>query len=228
MAGTLLAALDHCTTPFGRRRLRQWLCRPLCRPGDIVARQDAVADLMGPAEEAAGAARRALSGLSDLERSLARLGAAGAGLGLARDSPKVILYEDVSKKRVHAFVGALRALEKVQDAAGAFAGCGATAPLLLDLVTPGRGAFPDMEADLAAMRAAADWEEAESTGRVVPAAGVDEAYDAAEAAVAEADAALSDYLQEVRAELGGGKEVRYASLNKESHVIEVPEVSWVW
>ena len=41
IVGTLMAALDHCTTPFGRRRLRQWLCRPLCRIADIVARQDA-------------------------------------------------------------------------------------------------------------------------------------------------------------------------------------------
>ena len=31
--------LDHCCTPFGRRRLRQWLCRPLYRIADITARQ---------------------------------------------------------------------------------------------------------------------------------------------------------------------------------------------
>lgn len=224
-AGTLLAALDHCTTPFGRRRLRQWLCRPLCRVADIVARQDAVADLMGPAEDAAGAARKALAGLADLERSLARLAATGAGLGSARDSPKVILYEDVSKKRVHAFLGALQALEKVQEAAAAFEGCGASAPLLLNLVTPGRGSFPDMRAALAELRTAADWGEAEATGKVVPAAGVDSDFDAAVAAVEAAEAGLKDYLEEVRGELGASaKEVRYVSLNKESHVIEVPEV----
>ena len=37
--GTLLAALNNCVTPVGRRRLRQWLCRPLARIPDIVARQ---------------------------------------------------------------------------------------------------------------------------------------------------------------------------------------------
>jgi hypothetical protein len=31
VGGTLLSVLDHCSTPFGRRRLRQWLCRPLFR-----------------------------------------------------------------------------------------------------------------------------------------------------------------------------------------------------
>jgi DNA mismatch repair protein MSH6 len=222
IVGTLLAALDHCTTPFGRRRLRQWLCRPLCRVSDIVLRQDAVQDLMGPAEEAACTARKALSGVSDLERALARLGATGAGVGSERDHPRVVLYEDVSKKRVHAFVSTLRALEKVQKAVEAFSNCGATSSLLLDLVTPSGANLLDMEPALAEMRAAADWEEAESTGRVVPAAGVDADYDAAEEAVKDSEAALSDYLKDLKAELGS-RDVKYASLNKESHVIEVPE-----
>eukprot|EP00897_Mesotaenium_endlicherianum_P000406 jgi/Mesen1/10366/ME000080S09758 len=43
--GTLLAQLDHCATPFGKRLLRTWLVRPLRRPEAIVERQTAVADL---------------------------------------------------------------------------------------------------------------------------------------------------------------------------------------
>ena len=42
--------------------------------------------------------------------------------------------------------------------------------------------------------------------------------------MATADSALKAYLREVRAELGAGKEVCYAPLNKETHVLEVPEV----
>lgn len=77
--GTLLALLDHCSTPFGRRRLRRWLVRPLFRAADIARRQDAVEELMGRLADAAGAARRALAGVSDVERALARL-AASAGV----------------------------------------------------------------------------------------------------------------------------------------------------
>jgi DNA mismatch repair ATPase MutS len=40
--GSLLGLLDHCCTPFGRRRLRRWLTRPLFRKRDIERRQDAV------------------------------------------------------------------------------------------------------------------------------------------------------------------------------------------
>ena len=59
--GSLMASLDMCATVMGKRRLRAWLCRPMARIADIVARQDAVADLMS-ASEAAQAARSTLSG----------------------------------------------------------------------------------------------------------------------------------------------------------------------
>jgi hypothetical protein len=36
---------------------------------------------------------------------------------------------------------------------------------------------------------------------------------------------LEAYLREVRREVGGGRDTKYVALNKESHVIEVPEVS---
>ena len=61
-SGSLLSVLDHCVTPFGRRRLRQWLCRPLFRVDDIVERQDAVEVLAGAVAEAAAKARRRLAG----------------------------------------------------------------------------------------------------------------------------------------------------------------------
>ena len=60
--GSLMSALDMCATVMGKRRLRAWLCRPMARIADIAERQDAVADLMGPAAQAAQAARDALSG----------------------------------------------------------------------------------------------------------------------------------------------------------------------
>ena len=60
-AGSLLAAMDACATPAGRRKLREWLCKPLGRPHDIAARQDAVQDLMTIAADAAIATRKAFA-----------------------------------------------------------------------------------------------------------------------------------------------------------------------
>ena len=106
-AGTLLAVLDHCVTPFGRRRLRQWLCRPLCRISDIATRQDAVADLMGPLADCVGRARKQLSGVADLERAVARLHAATVEGAVGRDAAHVVLYEDVSCRKVRGLTSAL-------------------------------------------------------------------------------------------------------------------------
>lgn len=47
----------------------------------------------------------------DLERSLARINAAGQGVGSARDAPHVVLYEDVAKKRVQVRCGCLVAVK---------------------------------------------------------------------------------------------------------------------
>jgi DNA mismatch repair protein MSH6 len=223
VAGTLLAALDHCATPFGRRRLRQWVCRPLARAAEIRARQGAVADLLGPAEGAAADARRALAGLADLERLLARLGAAGAGAGPAREAPGVVLYEDVAAKRVRALCAALRGLRRLGAAAAAVAAApGVTSQLLLDLVVPGRNFFPDLEGPLAALEGHANWAAADASGRLEPAPGADPAYDAAGAAVAAAEGALEAHLKDVRAELRCAA-AKYVSLNKEPHVLELPE-----
>lgn len=40
--GTLLSILDYCTTAFGKRKLREFLCHPLRRADDILLRQSIV------------------------------------------------------------------------------------------------------------------------------------------------------------------------------------------
>lgn len=56
---------------------------------------------------------------------------------------------------------------------------------------------------------------------------MDEAFDEAEGAIAVAEQNLAEYLTDVRRSVRGcaAREVNYVSLNKDSHVIEVPEVS---
>ncbi|WIA28905.1 hypothetical protein OEZ86_011429 [Tetradesmus obliquus] len=229
--GSLLGLLDHCATPFGRRRLRRWLTRPLFRTKDIERRQDAVEELMGSGSAAVGSARRALAGVSDLERCLARLaasvGRAGSGGsssgGFGREAAHVVLYEDVARRRVKVLVGAMRDLQALADALAAFGELSLSSELLLALADPER--WSDFKARLADMQAAAEWGEAERQGVVRPSkAGVDPAYDAAKAAVEEADRDLQAYLARVRKQLDC-RSVSYVSMNKDSHVLEVPEAA---
>ena len=52
-------------------------------------------------------------GIGDLERAVARIAATCAD-AVARDADAVVLYEDAAKRRVQAFVAALRGLQSLQ------------------------------------------------------------------------------------------------------------------
>ncbi len=67
--GTLLQQIDHTHTPFGKRLLRSWMCAPLVQVCDIVARQEAVKELVQNAA-AVDQARGLLARCPDLERLL--------------------------------------------------------------------------------------------------------------------------------------------------------------
>jgi DNA mismatch repair protein MutS len=75
---TLFHTLDACSTPMGKRLLRGTILRPLVDAAALEARYEAVAEAAGDLvrrEEL----RRALNGLMDLERLLARLSLDSAG-----------------------------------------------------------------------------------------------------------------------------------------------------
>ena len=187
-SGTVFAQLDHCATAGGKRLLRRWVSRPLRSVAAIAARQDAVAELMGPAMPNMDAACACLHKCGDVERAAVRL-AAGAAGALGRDAPHVILYEDASKRKVRAVTALLQDLQKIEAAVDSFSGATLSALALRRVVTWGQ-AMPDFREQLAALLGATDWKQAEQDGRIKPVEGVDECYDAAVAAVAAVDAKL--------------------------------------
>lgn len=68
--GTLLEMIDSCKTKFGKRRLRKWVCSPLCNEKEINDRLDAVNELMKlPLTDL----HQNLSKLPDLERILFKI-----------------------------------------------------------------------------------------------------------------------------------------------------------
>ena len=70
--GTLLEAIDQTLTAMGSRLLRGWICRPLREPAAIVARQDAIAELVGD-DALLNDLRGQLKHIADLERIVARI-----------------------------------------------------------------------------------------------------------------------------------------------------------
>jgi len=164
-----------------RRCLRGWLCRPLARAADIVARQDAVAELLGPAAGALQDARAALAGASaraaptarlsdarappgvgELERTVARLHGTSRRACM-RDT--VVLYEDAARRHVTALLAALRGLQAAAAAFGAFAAPPASG--VLRALTHG-GAAAAFAGPLERLAGAADWDAAKTSGRITP------------------------------------------------------------
>ena len=76
-AGSLLAAADRSVTAMGRRRARDWLCRPLSSLAAIGERLDAVEELV-ESLEARTELRAKLRQVGDLERLAGRIGAGAA------------------------------------------------------------------------------------------------------------------------------------------------------
>ncbi|XP_068559288.1 DNA mismatch repair protein Msh3 [Cebidichthys violaceus] len=68
--GSLLWALDHTRTPFGRRLMRKWVSRPLTDPRSISERQDAVQEILESHSLTLNSIKSLLSHLPDLERGI--------------------------------------------------------------------------------------------------------------------------------------------------------------
>ena len=70
--GSLLGSIDNCKTSMGRRKLKEWLLRPLAVKSDIESRQDSVAALARSSRRL-DELRQALKGLRDMERLATQL-----------------------------------------------------------------------------------------------------------------------------------------------------------
>ncbi|GGH12348.1 DNA mismatch repair protein MutS [Silvibacterium dinghuense] len=116
---TLFRSLDCLMTPMGKRLLRSSLLRPLLEPADIQHRYDAVAECRGDLIQREQI-RRALGGILDLERLLARLSLDSAGprdlLAMAasiRHLPE--LRADLALLNTHLWKSAHERLDTLED-----------------------------------------------------------------------------------------------------------------
>ncbi|XP_077230446.1 MUTS homolog 6 [Tasmannia lanceolata] len=220
-SGTLFAQLDLCATSFGKRLLKSWLARPLYDIGSIMERQDAIAGLKGFASTSVLEFQRELSRLPDMERLLARLFASCEANG--RNANKVVLYEDAAKKQLQEFIAALRGTQSMVQACSSLGGIlvSVESSLLHLLLTPGKG-LPDIYSVLKHFEDAFDWVEANHSGRIVPHEGVDIEYDCSCKAVMDIESSLEKHLEEQRKVLRD-KSIKYVSIGKETHLLEIPE-----
>lgn len=227
--GTLLERLDTCSTPFGKRLLKQWLCAPLCNPPSIKDRLDAVEDLMG-LQAQAGEVSDLLKKLPDLERLLSKIHSIGTPLkGQDHPDSRAVLYEEVtySKRKIADFLSALEGFTTMQEIISLLApvsgDCQST--LLRQVVgvkSEKDGLFPDLSAELGRWETAFDHQKARNTGIITPKAGFDPEYDQALAGMKTREGELNDYLDRQKKRLGC-KNMAYWGTGRNRYQMEVPD-----
>lgn len=224
--GTLLDKLDHCSTVFGKRVLRQWICTPLCNPDAINTRLDALEDLREH-PDIIEEVTKLLKTLPDLERLLAKIHTVGLKRSKNHPDERAVLYEEqqYSKRKVNDFLSAVNGFESATSVVRAFKGVagGLKSKLLRQCVstTESGGKFPKLKEVLSFFDNAFDQSVAKKDGKIIPAKGVDKEYDGALEKIRAINKRLDDYLKEQGRFFGS--QVKYTGTDKKRFQIEVPE-----
>uniref|UniRef100_A0A3P8VVX0 DNA mismatch repair protein n=1 Tax=Cynoglossus semilaevis TaxID=244447 RepID=A0A3P8VVX0_CYNSE len=193
--GTLMERLDTCSTPFGKRLLKQWLCAPLCNPSSITDRLDAVEDLMG-AQAQASEATDLLKKLPDLERLLSKIHSID---GFKTMQEIISIFASVSDEFKSAMLRQVVSLKSKKS-----------------------GLFPDLSAELKRWDTSFDHQKARSTGVISPKAGFDPEYDQALTGIKNCERELQEYLHRQKKRLGC-KSMAYWGTGKNRFQMEVPD-----
>ncbi|RDB29773.1 DNA mismatch repair protein msh6 [Hypsizygus marmoreus] len=197
--GSLLKLLGRCTTPFGKRLFRIWLCMPLRQISDINARLDAVQDLIDhPTFEAEFT--ELAKGLPDLERIVSRIHAKNCRV---RDFIKVLA----------AFKKLSRGLGELADQSESF-----KSTTILGLLRSAPDLLPNIK-HVESMYVKPSSEK--DTDELVPREGKDEAYDAIMAEIAELEEDLEKDLKTFEKKLGCKLTYWHSAQgNKEIYLVE--------
>jgi len=206
--GTLFELLEHCTTPFGKRQFRNWICHPLRDIDAIEDRLNASDDMLNIYVEENNSSLvdyidTILRKLPDLERIISRIHAGSC--------------------KVKEFIQSLKAFTIIMEL---FIN---SLNSQVDHLTSKRlkkiaqfGFFDVLKEELAWFQNAFDWEKAIRDNNITPVDGYDENYDETKQAIKDIEMELQDYLRKIQKKFGS-KEIVYKDLGKEIYQIQIPK-----
>ncbi|GFX60165.1 DNA mismatch repair protein Msh6 [Trichonephila clavipes] len=224
--GTLLGTMDYCSTSFGKRLFRNWLCSPLCNPDQILDRLNAVDDLV-QIPDVVELAVAILKKLPDLERHLSKIHTYGFNRSKLHPETRAIFYEidTYNKKKINDFLSALEGFKQTSEIVSLFKPHVENFKShLLKQCTSYKeklGHFPDISRALNYFDDAFNHEEAKKKGYIIPSEGIDVDYDEASREVAETLKELDAFLAKQKQLLNC--KVSYVSVGKNRYMLEVSE-----
>lgn len=211
--GSLWSLVNHARTGMGARKLRDWVCRPLSLKCELVARQDAVAELVAAPEQLERIMER-LKQVPDVETLVQQscmLGSKRRGIDGDHPDSRAVLFDAIKLqgKKLDKLCSAVKGLAALncifQDDDWGRAG----------LLRQCRVDFPaTLETELQPFE--------NVVSRSDSTAG-DDAYDAAMSTVAQLEGELDLWLSEARKKYKLGSCSTFASNGKDKYCIKVPE-----
>ncbi|XP_054003726.1 probable DNA mismatch repair protein Msh6 isoform X2 [Hylaeus anthracinus] len=220
--GSLMKTLDRCCTPFGKRLLREWICRPSCRKNIIIERQEAIQELIDRSDTVQ-TARSILAGLPDLERLLSKIHGHGNSAKMNNHPDgRAIMFEGhtYSKRKILDFTNILSGFEEVLKVVALFEDFNSSLISRCIKLEPD-GEFPSLRETLDYFETAFNHEEAKKEGCIVPKEGVDDEYDSVLMELADIKKDLERYLEKQRQHFG--VKVTFHGSDKKRYQIEIPE-----
>lgn len=223
--GTLLQIIDTCKTKFGKRRLRKWICSPLCSKREIDQRLGAVGTLMNLP---LGDLHQELANLPDLERILFKIHTQSlANRSKNHPDSRAVFHEFVAmnKSKVSDFCKLLESFHRSDRFVNELRSTiGETqSPFLSKLVNykENGGIFPNTKKVLLYFDNSFDQKIAKDKGVINPKRGVNQEYEAAEEAIKGVHKELNDHLKKLSSQFG--VDLKYAGTGKNRFQIEFPE-----
>lgn len=221
-AGSLMKTLDHCCTPFGKRLLQHWICRPFCDPEKIKDRQDAVKELLENLD-LLQKVRSILTKMPDLERQVSKIHTFGNKFcaKLHPDS-RAILYEMkiYSKRKILDLLSTLKGFEETLALPDIFENCQSRLLRKLTQFEP-KGILHDLNKVLQYFKEAFDQKEAEKEGKIIPQSGIDQEYDDIIEEIQSIESEAEDYLKDECKKFGC--KIVYFGSDKKRFQLEIPE-----
>ncbi|KAH0568272.1 probable DNA mismatch repair protein Msh6 isoform X1 [Cotesia glomerata] len=219
---SLLTILDHCCTAFGKRLLKEWICRPVCQKNLIMSRQEAITELID-LYHVCQDAKKILSTLPDLERLLSKIHAHGNAAKLkSHPDGRAFMFEmgTYNKRKINDFVSCLKGFDQVLKIMKLFEPFESNLIVRTTQLEP-NGEFPDLNETIRHFERGFDAEAALEKGCIIPKKGMDIEYDKVIAEIEQIKIDADAYLKTQCRFFGAS--IKYTGTKKNAYQLEVPE-----
>lgn len=229
-AATLYDTLDYCTTKFGKRLLRSWLCSPLRSTELINERLDAVIDLrQANLKNLIADISESFTKLPDLERLLSKIHTQGcARRSKNHPDSRAVLFENAlySKRKIIDFLSTIdgfKACVKIRSKLEENLDLFSSKLLRKCILLAPDGYFPQLFKKLNEFDTAFDHNVAKMEGKIIPNQGVDKDYDIAVQDIEDVKNLLEKHRKEVAGELAA--RVAFVNQGKNRYQLEISDAA---